>query len=97
MEQTYSHLRELAIVDANRRLKTVIDKIPGWNIVDRTHTNGDIEKTLVYKPTLSLLTSLSLNMYGQIRELKYIVWRFNISKEELMRDSDATQVKELGK
>lgn len=87
--KTYEHLRKLAIIDAKRRLKTVRDKIPDWNISDRIHKNGDIEKAFVYKPTLSVLTSLSLNEYGQIREIKYIVWRFNIERSELEGDINA--------
>lgn len=82
--KSYENLRKLALIDAKRRLANVIELIPNWNIVERVHKNGDIEKSFSYKPTLSLLTKIDLNSYATIREIKYIVWRFDISKEELL-------------
>lgn len=84
----YDNLRRLALVDAKRRLHNVVKKIPGWTIIDRFHSDGSVEKAFVYHPTMSTLVTLSLNDYGQLREIKYIVWRFNLLKEELEGESD---------
>jgi ASC-1-like (ASCH) protein len=81
--RTYENLRQLAIYDAKRRLQNVAEKIPEWDIVDRVHKNGDIEKQFTYHPTIGMMLGMDFNTYAQVREIKYIVWRFEITREEL--------------
>jgi len=90
-EKTYERLRELAIIDAKRRLRTVEYRLRSWDITDRT--DKDKQGNPVGKIFLFQLgtpgyedksfINLSLNEYAIIREIKYIVWRFEILKEEL--------------
>lgn len=93
--KTYENLRKLAIIDAKRRLSKVAHLIPNWDIVDKEHKNGDIEKLFTYRPTISLMITLDLNSYATIREIKYIVWRFDIGKDDMMKDLKGEENEEV--
>ena len=88
-ERTYEHIRALAIVDAKRRLNIIKDKIPGWDILDKPREDKHgkvtlIEKEFWYNPQELKFTNITLNEYAMVREIKYIVWRFEITKKELV-------------
>lgn len=82
-EYTYDSLRKLAIVDVKRRLNTIKHLSLAWDIVDNTHSDNTVEKTFSYDPASIKFTNITMNEYATIREIKYIVWRFRISKSEL--------------
>lgn len=83
VNKTYDNLRRLAIIDARRRLNIIKSKVPEWDIVDKVQANGDVEKVFSYTLGVSSFVNITLNEYAVIREIKYIVWRFDIRKEEM--------------
>lgn len=87
-EKTYERLRELAIIDAKRRLRLVAYKLMSWDITDRLgKKNEPIGKMFMFQLSNAewdrSVINLSMNEYATIREIKYIVWRFEIEKKEL--------------
>lgn len=82
MEKNYEHIRQLAIRDVKRRLTSVSIHIKDWSIVDRTH--DEVKKEFIY--TLRDIENISLKQYSKLEQIKYAVWRFDISKEEIRED-----------
>lgn len=87
-EKTYEHLRELALIDAKRRLRLVVYKLMSWDVTDRLGKKGEpIGKMFTFQLNNAewdrSILNLTLNEYATIREIKYIVWRFDLVKKEL--------------
>jgi len=80
----YDKIRELAIIDARRRYNFLAKKIPTWNIIDKVRKDGSTEKNFVYELGASSFVNLTFSEYATLREIKYIVWRFEVSKEEIL-------------
>ena len=80
---TYEKIRELAMVDVKRRLKLIQSKLLTWDVKDNVMPDGSIEKYFSYTLKDNAFINLTLNNYATIREIKYIVWRFNLKNEDI--------------
>jgi hypothetical protein len=78
-DKTYAEMRELAIRDAKRKLSSVEKYIRGWNVVDKL--NYATKKEFIY--SIRSVADISLKYYSIIEQIKYIVWRFDVSENEL--------------
>ena len=72
---TLMALRISAISDFKRRLVKIKDKIENWDI-----ESIGTEKVFKWKGDIQ---NMSLNDYGRIAECGYIIWKFELTREEL--------------
>ncbi len=89
-------LKSLAIVDVERRIKSLKGKLNKWEITIITQPDGKAESRFIYELSNASFVNLTLNEYATIREVKYIVWRFNIKKEEITINKIGDKTQTIG-
>lgn len=92
--RTYDGIRKLAIMDAKRRMGALSHLGLRWEVVNKDNGDGVIEKKAHYSQDEDNMDQeFSKNEYAMIREIKYIIWRFEITNEEIGKRKDNWIVK----
>ena len=73
-------LRASAIVDLTNRFKKVIDKISDWKVEEKVISEQEHNHIFAWKGDLKLM---SLQDYGKLCEIAYIIYKFEITKQEI--------------
>lgn len=85
--RTYEGIRKLALMDAKRRMSALSHLGLKWEVIDKDNGDGVIEKRGHYSMDEDTLDQeFSRNEYAMIREIKYIIWRFELTDEEINKN-----------
>lgn len=83
--RTYEGIRKLALIDAKRRMSALSHLKLKWKVIDKDNGDGVIEKVGHYSMDEDN-QEFSRNEYAMIREIKYIIWRFELTDEEINKN-----------